>query len=420
MSGLSPDQLASQLPVGGMFSERQWLWSPEPFELSAREKKQIGSLGHVLSKFQESCELIYRRSVKGSAPEWIAELLDTGKPTWLVDHQNEASQIEVRPRVIRPDLLLQEKGFALSELDAVPGGIGTLAWLNQRYEAAGFEVLGGAEGMIEGFRSLLPEGGEILVSEESGDYRPEMEWLAGELGEAWQVIAAEEWDDHGAEHYRFFELFDWEQIPRSRELAATGRVTPPFKPHFEEKMWLALLHNPSLRALWEETMRGSHLRRMKELVPYGWVVDPAPVPPHAALPRLDLASWAEVGELSQSQRRLVLKLSGFSELAWGAKSVLVGHDSSGKEWQEAVAQACADFEEQPWLMQEFAEARLVEHPYYDHEGQLRTMNGRVRLCPYYFLDATQQVNLGGCLATIVPADKKKIHGMKDGILVPCC
>jgi len=27
--------------------------------------------------------------------------------------------------------------------------------------------------------------------------------------------------------------------------------------------------------------------------------------------------------------------------------------------------------------------------------------------------------LGGCLATIVPADKKKIHGMRDGILVPC-
>ena len=48
------------------------------------------------------------------------------------------------------------------------------------------------------------------------------------------------------------------------------------------------------------------------------------------------------------------------------------------------------------------------------------MRGRVRLCPYYFTgrDSREPV-LGGVLATIVPADKKIIHGMKDGILVPC-
>jgi hypothetical protein len=29
------------------------------------------------------------------------------------------------------------------------------------------------------------------------------------------------------------------------------------------------------------------------------------------------------------------------------------------------------------------------------------------------------LSLGGVLATIVPEDKKIIHGMKDAILVPC-
>ena len=47
------------------------------------------------------------------------------------------------------------------------------------------------------------------------------------------------------------------------------------------------------------------------------------------------------------------------------------------------------------------------------------MIGRVRLCPYYFVNQSGQTTLGGCLATIVPSDKKKIHGMRDGILVPC-
>ena len=50
------------------------------------------------------------------------------------------------------------------------------------------------------------------------------------------------------------------------------------------------------------------------------------------------------------------------------------------------------------------------------------MPGRVRLCPYYFVigngDAAR-AHLGGVLATICPADKKIIHGMRDAILAPC-
>jgi hypothetical protein len=47
------------------------------------------------------------------------------------------------------------------------------------------------------------------------------------------------------------------------------------------------------------------------------------------------------------------------------------------------------------------------------------MEGRARLCPYFFTDSEGKSKFAGCLATIVPADKKKIHGMSDSILVPC-
>jgi hypothetical protein len=44
----------------------------------------------------------------------------------------------------------------------------------------------------------------------------------------------------------------------------------------------------------------------------------------------------------------------------------------------------------------------------------------VRLCPYYFVDdAKRSVDLRGILATLCPADKKIIHGMKDASLMPC-
>jgi hypothetical protein len=47
------------------------------------------------------------------------------------------------------------------------------------------------------------------------------------------------------------------------------------------------------------------------------------------------------------------------------------------------------------------------------------MDVRARLCPYFFTDGKGETKFGGCLATLVPADKKKIHGMSDGVLVPC-
>jgi hypothetical protein len=46
------------------------------------------------------------------------------------------------------------------------------------------------------------------------------------------------------------------------------------------------------------------------------------------------------------------------------------------------------------------------------------MDGRVRLCPYYFVTG-EEAKLSGVLATVVPADKRLIHGMADAIMAPC-
>lgn len=420
VAGLTLDALKQATPEGGLFSDREWLWSPEPFSLSKAQKKALQGLGHPLHRFQQVCDQLHRQSSEGSRPGWIAEALDAGKPRWMLDHQLAGTNRGVGPRVIRPDLLLTEEGFVASELDGVPGGIGTLGWLSRTYAAGGFEIFGGADGMLGGFASLFEGGADILVSEESGDYLPEMKWLADQLGERFSVQSAEAWTPGERDVYRFFELFDWESIPAIRDLAKSGTVTPPLKPHFEEKMWLAMFWSPSLRKIWESELRGSHLRRLREVIPFGWLVDPTELPPNAALPRLEVSSWDEVGEFSQKDRRLVLKVSGFNELAWGSRGVTIGHDVSSEEWSAAIGKAQEDFGSQPWMVQEFQETRLVEHPYFDSAtGEKRIMVGRVRLCPYYFVDLSGRTRLGGCLATIVPADKKKIHGMRDGILVPC-
>jgi hypothetical protein len=422
--GLSLSELRDGLPEGGLFGGGAWRWSPEPLKLSRAEARQMMALGHPLAKFQQACDTLYRRSAAGKLPGWIAELLDEGKPEWLARLQREHSTAAQFPRVIRPDLILTESGFAMSELDSVPGGIGVAAWLARVYAKAGFEVLGGAEGMIEGFKSLMPEGGTVLVSEEAADYRPEMDWLTAELGAAWKVAAAEEYEPNGSALYRFFELFDWESVPSVRRLAAGSasgeiRITPPFKPHLEDKLWLALLWSPALKKVWEQSLRGNHLKRLQELVPHGWVLDPTPLPPHAALPRLNAHSWEEVAGFSQKERQLVLKVSGFHETAWGSRGVFIGHDMPSTEWAERLATALEQSAEQPWILQEFREGRRITHPVFRDDGSVEMMEGRVRICPYFFTDDAGHTSFGGSLATIVPADKKKIHGMSDGVLVPC-
>lgn len=427
LKNLQLETITTALPESKLRHDGGWLFSPKPLPLSKKTAKSLTQLGHPLAQFQKASDSLYQRSVKGKLPSWIHQILDAGKPDWLIDAQRAPDLRDQLPRVIRPDLILtgqndhsQDDSFALTELDSVPGGMGITLWLSQFYSDHGFDVLGGANGIRDGFQKLFPEqGGRILISEESADYRPEMEWLAEQCTNI-KAQHAETDDGSDSPAYRFFEWFDWQNIPSAKKLAASAKLSSPCKPHLEEKLWLALLWSPSLRGIWEKQLRGNHLRRLREIVPYGWVVDPTPLPPQGALPRLDVHSWEEVANFSQKDRQLVLKISGFSELAWGSRGVYIGHDLPGHEWHDRIKDATAAFHEQPRMMQEYHSGKIIEHPYFDPDtGEERIMQGRARLCPYFFSDNSGKTSFGGCLATIVPADKKKIHGMKDGILVPC-
>lgn len=425
------ERIRAALPVGGLFAGKDWRWSPDPLVLSGSEVRAIERLGRLLQQFLRVCDLFYRRSVKGSLPAWVAEMCDAGKPADLVAHARRAAHDgpDALPRVIRPDLILTEDGFALSEIDSVPGGIGLLDWLNQTYAAEGFDVLGGARGMRDGFASLADGRAlDILVSEEAGDYRPEMEWLAAVLrgdGLGVRVDSAEGYRPRDARVYRFFELFDWGRIAGMEEMAgawADGKlaVTAPMKPWLEEKLWLALLWAAPLRHDWELAMRRARFDRLRELTPFGWVMDPAPLPPHGVLPRLEAHSWSEVAGFSQTRRELVVKASGFHPLAWGARSVTVGHDVPHDEWAAAVDRALAAFPETPHVMQVFRHARVVRHRVWDDKtGGLREMEMKARLTPYYFVAGDGAVRLGGVHATLCPADKKILHGMSDAVMAPC-
>src|ERR1700688_2413625 len=160
-------RIRERFPEKGLFAKKEWLISPQPFLITAQFADELQRLGHWLLKFVTASNLLYQLSVKGKQPSWIADYLDAGKPPELVDISRKY-RYEI-PRVIRPDIILTDSGYAISELDSVPGGIGLTAWLNQTYRELGFDVLGGADGMVNGFRSILPSG-LIAVSQESETY----------------------------------------------------------------------------------------------------------------------------------------------------------------------------------------------------------------------------------------------------------
>jgi hypothetical protein len=448
------------LPPGGLFAGQQWRISPNPFPLSKKLVTEFESLGRVLVTFYRAVNLLYRQSVAGKEPTWVAEWLDKGKPADLVARQRSPAFKAEMPRVIRPDLLLLDDGLTITELDSVPGGIGLTGWLNRTYDtiagrsgrapspppqasvAGAVEehstspkqgaIVGGGDGMLRGFESIFADAPRvhIVVSEEAATYRPEMEWVAQQLGPARFQVRNSEFAgfSEGDAVYRFFELFDVGNVANARQIFALAeqkriRLTPPPKPVFEEKMLFALLWNWNLRGFWRRELGESFFQRLLKLVPYTWLVVPTPLPPHGAIPELNLTDWQQLKALSQRERELILKVSGFADTAWGARGVYLGSDLSVAEWSAAVDLALRNFERTPFVLQRYNRPGIVAFEWFDFErGQLVPFKTRVRLCPFYFVAGEgdgARARLGGVLATVCPSDKKIIHGMTEAVLAPC-
>src|ERR1043166_7476721 len=157
------------LPSNGLFAGHDWRISPAPFSLGLDLARELDSLGRVLLQFYRAVNLLYRKSVEGKQPEWVARWLDLGKPRELIELQRAPAFKNEVPRVIRPDLLLSDHGLSVTELDSVPGGIGLTAWLGQIYSKPEIrnpkaEILGGPEGMRRGFEPIFGDARKVQGS----------------------------------------------------------------------------------------------------------------------------------------------------------------------------------------------------------------------------------------------------------------
>lgn len=466
-TGIAFETIQTALSAQPLFEAKTWQLSPDAWPLTPAQIEQLQAIGAASLEFHQALETLYLRSVAGKnllrnkpllAP-WVADYLDRGKPPALVAHARDPKNRGAFPTVLRPDLLLTEDGFVLTELDSVPGGIGLTAFLNRVYGGAGSGVLGEGDAMIANFyaslAALRPESRNpliaLVVSDEAATYRPEMQWLAQQLqlqGKRVFCLKPEDlfplenalfFDVEGNPEkidviYRFFELFDLENIRTQRfffDAWAAGevKIAPPMRHFQEEKLALALFHHHLLQDYWAEALSGRALKLLRTLIPHSWIMDPAPLPPGAVLdaPRAGgraLNDWRDLIHASQKERDLIIKISGYHETAWGARSVVLGSDCSREEWQQGVERAIELAPTNLHVLQVYKKPRRIEHPLYEPSADSGapatavTKAGRLRLCPYYFV-VGGETRLSGALATFCPPDKKIIHGMQDAALLPC-
>ncbi|HVU34569.1 MAG TPA: hypothetical protein VHE61_14135 [Opitutaceae bacterium] len=495
-TGLAFDTIHDALSAQPLFEAKSWQLSPDAWALTPDQVRELEAIGAACLEFHQALESLYLRSVAGKnllrnkpllAP-WVADYLDRGKPAALVAHARNPANRGALPTVLRPDLLLTDEGFVLTELDSVPGGIGLTAFLNRLYadpayagapssesgsagsspspepveaktETPGPGILGAGDAMIRNFyaslAALRPEARNpliaLVVSDEAATYRPEMEWLAHELQlQGRRVFCLRPEDVFPLENalffdvegnpekidiiYRFFELFDLENIRTQRfffDAWAAGevKIAPPMRHFQEEKLSLALFHHHLLQDYWAEALSGRALKLLRSLIPPSWIMDPAPLPPGAVLdgPRVGgrpMNDWRDLINASQKERDLIIKISGYHETAWGARSVVLGSDCSREEWQEGVERAIALAPANLHVLQVYRKPRRLSHRLYVPPEaaaaapvEAVAKPGRLRLCPYYFV-VEERARLSGALATFCPPDKKIIHGMQDAALLP--
>lgn len=449
---------------------KTWKLSPDAFPFTPQLRTQLDALGNAALAFYRALERLYLASANDKkilrngtlrAP-WVAPLLDRGKPPQLVAHQRAKTLAGTLPPVIRPDLLVCNDGFALTEFDSVPGGIGLTAFLNELYalpqnSGQNSERAARTPSMLTLFFDAVARGNAdasiaVAVSDESADYRPEFEFLAEKLRAAGKKIFVCHPNElqirtenptpfppcnadgvflRGKKIdvvYRFFELFDLGNVAAADALfraveRGSVAVLPPMRAFQEEKMSLALLRHPTLFPFWQEALGEENFALLTRLVPETWIVEPTPergLPASAVLlaPTVSgraIRDWNELADAPRRDRDLVLKASGFDATAWGARSVTVGCDASQSEWRAAVEAALAAAREKNslFVVQRFRKPVRLEHAVFDALGNVVPASGRVRICPYYFvIPAEKSVGNGAAAArreeTSVSAARERV------------
>ncbi len=157
------------MPDGGLFAGHDWRISPTPFQLGAEMAAELEKLGRVLLQFNKAVNRLYRQSVEGKQPEWVARWLDLGKPAEL-DRTATLRRVQKRMAARHPARPAHHRtrperhGTRQRARRHRPDGDGSTRPIRKW----AWTVIGGADGMMRGFAGIFGDAPRvhIVVSEE--------------------------------------------------------------------------------------------------------------------------------------------------------------------------------------------------------------------------------------------------------------
>jgi len=394
-------------------SELTFRVSPDAFPLPPQVL--LKEYGPALVQYYRACE----RLIAELEDDHIwQKYLDHSKPTWMTER---AKLDEKSHLFLRPDFILTEDAPVATEIETSPFGLGLSYFLDNAYKKAGQETSADEQAVLRAIQSAAGESICFVVTEYTDQYKGQFAYLCSELeqmGMRAVVTYPEELEIQG-DHctvgnqrydsvYRCFYLHQASDDPKLQAISCFENTLPPCKPQLEEKALMGMLWDEEFESFFRSALTAEQLAILQTIIPKTWVVDADNVPDD-----LGIKDWGDLAELSRKQRKFILKTSGFSTDGSWAKGVVFLEKLNKQNCRETMKNAA--HADGLYVLQEFRKGTKFSHKYFDfHASEMREMNGRVRVTPYY---SVEDGSLLTAKATMCE-NTDIIHGMVDSINVP--
>ncbi len=369
--------------------------SPNTFKLNSLQAEELKRSGNLICMYMLLVMNLYKTDAV------VKEILDRGKKNFLdckCPHY----------LFLRPDFIIDKSGnFKLCEIETSIFGLALADALNKSYLASGIETLVQAETLEKYILANVPQNGTIFYSNKVKAFQGQLKYLAENIFN-WNLKEITENEVITQNVYRAFYLSEY-KIDKGVERLVTEPVNfiPSLTPQFEEKAVMAFLWDKRYTKYFEKNLGKQEYLDLRKLIPPTWIIGEEE---HLELGLPNgISNVMEIANLPKSKRKLVLKKSGDS--SWG-EGVLFLHKTSHNRIEMAIKNALAS--DELYIMQEFNEAKKIDMFYMDMGEELKKMEAKVRITPYYAFSSDEvgkiiAVKVTGCENT------DYIHGASNSI-----
>lgn len=360
-----------------------FLVSPSPFKLTDKQIEELKNIGYLICAYMETVTELYNNNEEAKL------ILDRGKPELYLN------KLDPKYLFLRPDLILTENGFIVCEIEISPFGLALAEILNNAYGQENFDTIIHQNKLKNYVSSKIPKEGTIAYSSNTEAFSGQIDFMADKIfsgdDKKWisQIINGQ--DIKSEEIYRAFYLSEYINDKNVHKLLEQSKsYMPSLTPQFEEKAILSFIWDKRFIGFFKSRLGNSNYEYLRKIIPPTWILGEEENfdlgMPKGIITPLSIAGF------KKSNRKIVLKQSGFSNNSSWSQGVEFLHKLSNKVAEEKLKVAMDD-EEHLYILQDFKEGKRQIMKYINQDGNISEMNVKIRITPYYSFMGTNKGEL---------------------------